>query len=71
MKIVSCETRDKVVAVVFCFKFLATLSHLALGQWEVRVGRQAGVECRGYPSGLAWRSLQKSYGCGTCHWKDK
>ena len=65
MKIGSCETRNKVVAVVFCFKFLASLSHLALGKWEVLVGKQAKVECRGYPSGTAWRIFQKGYGCGT------
>ena len=64
MKIVSCETRNKVGAVTFCFKFLAALLHLALGQWEVLVGRQARVECRGYPSCLAWRGLQQGYGCG-------
>ena len=42
---------------MFWFEFIATLSDLALGQWEVLVGRQARVLCRGYPAGLALEEL--------------
>ena len=57
MKFVSCETRNEAFAAVLYFKFLASLAHVALGQWKVLVGRQARGECWGCPSSLALELL--------------